>query len=367
MVPLASNIKNEIAKPDCDQESGEILLPKSGLMKLPKVSLTKLAGLVSLLTVLIFSLTITTTYGSTISIFRETPRIAVLLSGRIGVGGKNGGPNMISEAMNSHTKHVFPGFESYGYAVDAFIHSNEPEYEAELLERYHPVSYKIETGKPNSGFLDSLQEAMDVLDNYISNSEARYDWVLWTRFDAYYPRAFEIPKLNNSLFYIPYWCKASGIIIYKDDERVCRQLNYFLPHDATGIPDFWFLSNYEMFRTVMKNISSDFANNKFATGGTAAWHGEMFGRLKQSGVPVGRYWYHHLDYDYIRMISNEEGDLFGRHTCWNQTLEWLYSDEFVPRNPAAERKLGEASYCPNTASYCGCGEKGKGFFPTALG
>ena len=287
-------------------------------------------------------------------LFEKQPRIAILVSGRI--GGISGGFSMLNVTAKSLMQNVKTGFADHGFVVDVFLYFAEPEFQDVVMELYNPSYYILETEKPVMGLFDSLEGVTNVLNTYKISHNVLYDWVLWTRFDAFFPKSFEISSLNNSLFYVANWCQTSHIETIRDTERFCRQMASFWV-DNYGVPDFWFLSSDLLFNEVMLNISIDFRQGSFGSAEPVGpdWnHGNLLDRLKKKKVPIGRYWRHRYDYDFYRQLKNR---------CWAKSLEWHTSQIVIYRNPAIEFGLEESSNCPSEISYCNCGSSNE-FFPS---
>lgn len=130
--------------------------------------------------------------------------------------------------------------------------------------------------------------------------------VVVIRWDAVLYSAFEIAKLDAGLLYRANWCSASGMRAGGGEGRECYELQDFVC-DATGVPDFYFAGNATSMRRVFAGLSERawFASPPTVrNAGCCCMHGLLAGALgraeRQDGVALGRYLYHHIDYDFVR-------------------------------------------------------------------
>tara|TARA_R110000744_G_scaffold133209_1_gene241542 strand:+ start:728 stop:1510 length:783 start_codon:yes stop_codon:yes gene_type:complete len=184
-------------------------------------------------------------------------KIALCLHGLIGSKhqgkswSKHGGEEeVIEKCAASFSKHLLSKMD-----VDVFFHNWEEEYENQLVEKFHPKLYKIEPQKvwSDEEMVEwkpyqaddervqahysrwySVKEVNKLKNQYESENNFKYDFVMLSRFDMIWTRDIFFNTYIPSYFYIPGTHDTHG-------------LAYGWPnsHHGNEVADLWQISNSE--------------------------------------------------------------------------------------------------------------------------
>ena len=161
----------------------------------------------------------------------------------------------------------------------------------------------------------SIEQVLSTVDEYIARAhgpEPRS--VMLLRWDSMFLVPFLFNGLPSHLLYRANWCRAYGELKVGLSGQSCRRIAQFAhcpgPSDGRGSPDFWMLGNRSTLNTAFRGTAEALLSKTLGSDGCCCMHGHLnyiFSRAQQSGVPLGRYKYHHLDYTFVRSYQLASG------------------------------------------------------------
>ena len=269
-------------------------------------------------------------------LLQKRGRVAISFVGYI--GRYRGGPpqqkaHELRDTLPWIRKHVLEPNLRDGYEIDIYAQSwNTWDLDTvkELLKP-NDTDFQPSNGR---GFYDGAELACAM----VNRSGIHYEWHLVLRWDIFFYANFEFKRLNPSLFYLSHWCKANGPE-HTHGNISCFELRTFAAETKEGgVPDFWFAGTPQMMQRVFTNMTQDL-DVKYKK--TPCWvnHGIMGGRLQYLQVPLGRYLYHHMDYDFLRSSREHRTRVYEMGLLWDRLKE---------PDPWTEHKWSD---CENS-SYC---------------
>lgn len=248
-------------------------------------------------------------------------RIALSFVGYI--GRYRGGPpekkaHELYETLPWIRKHVIEPNQHDGYQIDIYAQSwNTWDLDAvkEILKP-NATDFQPANGR---GFYDGAELACAM----VNRSGITYDWHIVMRWDIFFYANFEFKRLNPELFYVSHWCKANGPEHVLQRANIsCFELRTFMAETKEGgVPDFWFAGTPANMQRVFTNMTRDLNDGKYQK--TPCWvnHGIMGGRLRYLNVSIGRYLYHHMDYDFLRSSRDHRTKVYEMGLLWQRDKE----------------------------------------------
>ena len=162
-----------------------------------------------------------------------------------------------------------------------------------------------------------------------------YTIVLATRYDLVYFSPFLIHLLNPALLWTANWCRAIGAETYCNATHCCHALSRYVPDIGGGLPDHWAASSLSNMESFFVNMSAEYGTTYKSHSYGA--HGSFYDRAVHSGLRLGRYLYHRLDYANFRDVFIPAGPTQMGHP-------------FERDGTAFDRQDGSSEYLLHTAT-----------------
>jgi len=118
------------------------------------------------------------------------------------------------------------------YIIDTFICTNESTVLDSLINKYSPVEYSV----CSEGRNKKIVKVLELMINYSNNTNTKYDFVVWTRFDIKYLKKFTEFNLHED--------KLNIMSILQGPALICDN---FYAFPGNYIDDF-----YEIYKNVDK-------------------------------------------------------------------------------------------------------------------
>ena len=221
------------------------------------------------------------------------------------------------------------------------------------------VNVAVERATGAFYFLLGVKRALSMLDSASS-------FVLMLRWDVVFYSPFRLTHLDSQRLYVANWCRAT-VAPSANQTSSCRGLRPFAfsplhCSDTEGVPDFWLAGSSATMRRSLLDAADDYVEGFVQPKGCPGLHGILAGAVQraseQRGVRLGRYLYHQLDYDFIRV---GQGGLFddGQRGNTSSSLWRVGSADSPMRHVEYLASLGHPvpgnpSVCPANLYYCGC-------------
>lgn len=232
---------------------------------------------------------------------------------------------LIQLSARSIHKQLFQyNLDRHGIVFDTFLVSSNPEEFGEFARIYYSAKLTdfevyLHCPEQQNQVMCSFWRGLRLKNQVEQAGGFRYEWVIIMRPDIYFFRPFDLGELNKDLFYVANWCHATGKPIVEDEWPVgavgCRTLQTH-SLDRFGIPDFWFAAS-------SANMDAVFGHRPVYPKGPAGsgLHGFILNVIQFNGMGlrIGRYLYHHLDYDYWRhIVKYNRLDAFENGVWWHK-------------------------------------------------
>ena len=153
--------------------------------------------------------------------------------------------------------------------------------------------------------------------------EHEYAMVLLTRWDVVFYTPFEMHLLNTELFYLAHWCRATGPA-HSSAHRARSLEPYGGCPDFLGAPDWIFTANPAMMHLFWDGFLEGLLEGAWRLPGFRESRNELMtcpgnhafvlGRavyLAEGGaIRLGRYKYHNMDFDFIRVSEGSMSEAY---------------------------------------------------------
>lgn len=182
----------------------------------------------------------------------------------------------------------------------------------------------------------SIERNLDILNRYVEEGDGYEPRnVMLLRWDLMFFTPFLFKGLTPHMFYRSNWCRASGETQSGSLGQMCHKIAPYHacngPSDGRGSPDFWVIGDRPTLRAAFNGTAQAVLSHTLGSDGCCCMHGNLnhvFSRAHERGVQLGRYQYHHMDYDFVRNFKS--GEIFIRHgdaERWEKVLQgkaaWL--------------------------------------------
>lgn len=280
---------------------------------------------------------------------------------------------LIQLSARSIHKQLFQyNLDTHGIVFDTFFVSSNPEEFGDFARIYYSAKLTdfevyLHCPEQQNQVMCSFWRGLRLKNHVEQTGGFRYEWVIIMRPDIYFFRPFDLGELNKDLFYVANWCHATGKPIVEDEWPVgavgCRTLQTH-SLDRFGIPDFWFAAS-------SANMDAVFGHRPVYPKGPAGSgsHGFILNVIQFNGMGlrIGRYLYHHLDYDFWRhIVKYNRLDAFENGVWWHKPrpvknladknvtdtpLEVLATSHYQPKLPTS-LETSRWSRCAVPRAFC---------------
>jgi hypothetical protein len=206
-------------------------------------------------------------------------------------------------------QHVLDFNGARGWEFDTFLHTWQAQHEEALVELLQPRNHSagaqpLHGALAHTGMMQSLDLVLQLMLASQVEQGLQYDRVLFVRYDTVFYRGFDLGALTeDDAFYAASWCTAdrAAPLPAIPGTQACYATHTYWA-DEEGLPDFWFAGSPAGVTPVFERLPQRIASGAIKVGRTCNGcnHAQLWGSVRESGVPLRRWGYHQIDSDIFR-------------------------------------------------------------------
>lgn len=121
-----------------------------------------------------------------------------------------------NDSYDNYQQFIFNNLKNNNYEIDVFISTYDSDKKQDIIDKYKPVSYRFDSynkkQKPTKCLAVNIVNVIELMNNYISNNNTSYEFIILTRFDLLFRRNILDIIENNSKILIPWTHRNNEII-----------------------------------------------------------------------------------------------------------------------------------------------------------
>ena len=254
--------------------------------------------------------------------------------------------------------------------IDIFVQSSTLSFVAVLINLMNPK--RIQWNNNISHQILGIQSVLNMMFRYSNEMNVAYDRVMLVRPDVLFMKHVDWTLMNPTLLYLPSWCVPTGgarpakfveipdvktdvngsAVVVKKKVVACFGLSTFFHCSLLrGVPDFMFFGPPEVMSVVFGNMAHELSSCAFRPTKSCCFHAIVGGQLdrlySQGKVVIGRYMFHHLDFDLHRFVGPERRELWKANATWVRANSGVGDPEVdeVWRPQRWSRCVSPRAYC----------------------